>query len=182
MFTLWYSILTYKEYREVIWDKLGSKKAAQPKETAIVCPLPPKKNEPAPVIEPTKPTTPVSPKISTSLPSPPIKPATPPVSQSPVPSTPVSPKVPPSFPSPQIKPVTPPVLQKLDPPPKPPRSPSPHPIRAEAFDNVDDDDDDEESEESSEPEEEDSVLATPPKKPIAKSVNDFINKEKNDLL
>lgn len=174
MFTLWYTVLSYKEYRDSIWGKLSCKKPTQPKETAIVCPLPPKKNEPAsriPVVEPPKAPSPQPPPSLPSQPQvkPQLSPQKPPSPQ-PTPAPPVQPK-------PKTETPNPP--QKLDPPPKPPRSPSPHPIRAEAFDDIEyEEEEEEESEESSEPEEEDSVLATPQRKPVAKSVNEFIDREK----
>lgn len=175
MFTLWYTVLTYKEYRDSVWEKLSTKKPPPPKETAIVCPLPPKKNEPPsriPVVEPPKPSRTPSPQVPPSPPSPQpqVRPQAPP-------QKPPSPQIPPSPPVPApVVPNNPP--QKLDPPPKPPRSPSPHPIKAEILDD-DIEYEEEESEEESEPEEEeDSVLATPQRKPVAKSVNEFIDREK----
>jgi hypothetical protein len=59
----------------------------------------------------------------------------------------------------------------LDPPAKPPRSPSPHPLRTEAFEDI------EYEEEDSEEEDEDSVVDSAPPKPGPNSVNDFINVE-----
>ncbi|ERL86144.1 hypothetical protein D910_03557 [Dendroctonus ponderosae] len=128
MFTLWYTVLSYKEYR-----------------IPVVEPQPPKPSRtPSPLI--------------------PVQPPSP--QPQPKPQLPATPPTPPA-----------PAAAKMEPPSKPPRSPSPHPIRAEAFDDIDYED---ESDESSEPEEEDSVLATPQRKPVAKSVNDFIDREKTN--
>ncbi|XP_066259065.1 uncharacterized protein [Euwallacea similis] len=168
MFALWYSVLSYKEYRNSIWEKLSYKKSPGPKETAVVCPLPSKKNDPTsriPIVEPPKPSRTPSPQIPATPPTPQPQVRPPPLAQKPSAismSKPRTPELPPP--------------QKIEPPPKPPRSPSPHPIRAEVFDDIEYE---EESEESSDPEEEEnSVLATPQRKPVAKSVNDFIDREK----
>lgn len=169
--------------RDNIWSKLSSKQQSSPtpKETAIVTPLPPKKQEPSriPMVEPSKSRTPspqppkTTPVPTNSKPFPPVTSPTPPV----VPTSTIR-KDPPT-------PTTPPA-RSLEPPPKPPRSPSPHPIRAEAFEEVDidedeDDEEDEEGEEGSDVEDEENsvISASPRRAPVANSVNDFINQEIN---
>ncbi|XP_044256680.1 arginine kinase isoform X1 [Tribolium madens] len=143
MFTLWYSVLSWKEYREVILDKVSQKLSPSCPKTKPSQPTPP---PPPPPVEPPKPPRAEPPKPPQSVPKP-IPPPSPPKASLP---------------------------PKLDPPAKPPRSPSPHPLRTEAFEDIEYED------EESDEEDEDSVVdSVPPPKPAAKNVNDFINVEKN---
>ncbi|CAH0562035.1 unnamed protein product [Brassicogethes aeneus] len=148
MFTLWYSVLSYKEYRNK-QSKKESNTSAKPKDA----PLPPKKAEQSriPVIEPPK------------------SPVPPPKSPSPIP--------PPAVPSPPPKPASPLPPKPLEPPAKPPRSPSPHPIKPDAFEDIEYEEEDSEAEED----EEDSVIDSNARQ-TANSVNDFLNKEINTGL
>ncbi|KAJ8918727.1 hypothetical protein NQ315_015047 [Exocentrus adspersus] len=162
MFALWYAALTYKEYKDVILEKLPKKPATTPKETAVVCPLPPKKPESSkiPIVEPPKP-----PRTPSPLP---------PLSSASTPEYPLSPQATstPITRSPEQKP--------LEPPAKPPRSPSPHPIKAEVLDDIEyEDEEEEEEDEGSEAEEENSVVSSPPPRTaqLSNTVNEFINQE-----
>lgn len=74
-------------------------------------------------------------------------------------------------PVPPPPPTKAPLPPKLDPPAKPPRSPSPHPLRVDAFEDI-------EYEEDESEEDDDSVIHfLPERKPAANTVNDFINVE-----
>ncbi|XP_018573132.1 neurofilament medium polypeptide-like [Anoplophora glabripennis] len=166
MFALWYAALTYKEYKDVLWEKILPKKrtSTPAKETAVVCPLPPKRSEPSkiPIVEPPK-----SPRTPSPVPSnlsTPEYPLSPQATSTPIKRSPENPK-------------------PLEPPAKPPRSPSPHPIKSETLDDIEyEDEDEEEEEEASDVEEDDenSVISSSPRRAqLSNTVNEFINQEVN---
>lgn len=165
--------------RDVIWEKLGFKKTgtAQAKETAVVCPLPPKKPDTSDISLPEslKSVKSSSPSISTTTTSIPDYTLTPQASSTPTKdlllplatSTPINRSV--ESPKP------------LEPPAKPPRSPSPHPIKSDTLDDIEYEDEEEEEEEGSDAEEDDenSVIASSPRRSqLSNTVNEMINQEK----
>ncbi|KAL3289403.1 hypothetical protein HHI36_022830 [Cryptolaemus montrouzieri] len=169
MFSLWYTLLSWREYKEAVSaEKLAPKQHNEAGRTGNVD-TPPisqlPKVEPSriPIAEITnKSAFPVGPKF---------------IPQSP----------PKSIPSPQnsnIKtsspePIRPFPKSSLDPPPKPPRSPSPHPMKSETFDDIEF-----ESEESDEEEdEENSVIDSTSfnQKPVASNVKEFLSGEINNI-
>ncbi|CAG9767961.1 unnamed protein product [Ceutorhynchus assimilis] len=170
MLALWYTVLSY---RDTIWDKLSSKKTPTAEETAIVCPLPPKKIEPPSKIPLAESPTAKQKAIDCPLPPKKIEPpsqipvAEPPKSQRPLPTSPPQPTS--SIPKPIAQ-------QKKDSPrvPSPdlffeeplydfehdelPRAPSPHLYVADPLDDFEYED----GSDSSEPDDdEDSVLDMP---------------------
>ncbi|KAJ8983531.1 hypothetical protein NQ317_012022 [Molorchus minor] len=185
MFALWYGVLTYREYREVIWNRFfGNRRPAiAARETAVVSPLPAVKPEPSkiPVVQPSTSEKPPSPRpLRTPSPQTPDSSFGNPQAA----STPKgSPEAPKSLEPPAKPPRSPDASKSLEPPAKPPRSPSPHPIKAETLDDIEyeeEEDEEEEEEENSDAEEDDenSVIASTPRRvPISASVNEFINQE-----
>lgn len=110
------------------------------------------------------------PKIRPVSPQPPswsptVSPLHSPVSQ--FTSLPTPPKPEPPKPQAPVKapePVRAPEPVKLEPPAKPPRSPSPHPLRTEAFEEIEYEDEEDEEEEASTDGEENSVISSSPRR------------------
>lgn len=176
--------------RDIIWDKLKSKKpdtnsvssTPSSQTSSLACPFVPKKPDSSkiPVAEPPKPKSP-PPLPQLPVPPPPKQPP-----QSPVPPPPKQPpKLPPQVTQPPKQPSAFPP-KPLEPPAKPPRSPSPHPIRAEAFDDDIEYDEDSEAEED---EDDDTLINSASRFPpqnqqkSGKSVtNDFIGQERKNIV
>ncbi|KAK9890008.1 hypothetical protein WA026_008819 [Henosepilachna vigintioctopunctata] len=165
MFSLWYTFLAWRDYNKVT----SSKVVAEPEneqisngDSKIPPEVPTVKPEPSriPLIDNTHKTTSV-PKL---------------IPQNPTKSIPSPQSTNTKIPSPE--PIRPIQKTGLEPPLKPPRSPSPHPMRSEAFDDIEFD-----SEESEEEDEENSVIDSTVfnQNMKASNVKDFLAGEINNL-
>ncbi|XP_045482712.1 uncharacterized protein LOC123686538 [Harmonia axyridis] len=166
MFALWYALLSWKEYKAL---NLATKRNIEQK-PAVGTILKPEVESPEPLnsVDPNKNKLP-APSVPQTIPL--SAPATKP--QNTIMET--------SFPG-QIQPC---VNDSLEPLPKPPRSPSPHPMRSEVFDDIEFDtgDSDDEEEEEEEEEEQNTVIysaETDPKK-VSTNNEDFLSGEINNL-